>query len=211
MNIDIFIIYTTVAFFYITSPGPAILLAITNGLKTNMQVVTVASFGNILGLSILSIASILGLGTILTTSVILFMTVKFVGAFYLIFLGIKFIKNNKAFDVNISQDKIGANRTKLSYFYEAFFLAVTNPKPILFFTAIFPQFLDVNNDILPQFVIMTLIFLTISFFSLCTYGLLAKKSRIWLSNNNRMIWLNRITGGIFIAMGVGLLQLKNKI
>jgi len=209
MNIDTLLLYTAVAFFYITSPGPAILLAIFNGLKANIQIVAISSLGNMLGLGILSIASILGLGAILTTSAILFMIVKFIGAFYLIYLGIKFIKNHKALNFDDTNKKIDNDKPKMAYFYEAFFLAVTNPKPILFFTAIFPQFLNLNVDILPQFTMMTIIFLVISFGSLCTYGLVAKKSKVWLSNNKRMIWFHRITGGIFIGMGIGLLQLKN--
>lgn len=209
MNIDTLLLYLIVAFFYITSPGPAILLAIFNGLRADMKIVAISSFGNILGLSILSTASILGLGAILTTSALLFMIIKFIGAFYLIYLGIKFIKDNKALRFEDTSEKIDKSKSKIKYFYEAFFLAITNPKPILFFTAIFPQFLDLRTDILPQFIIMTIAFLTISFFSLCTYGLLAKKSKVWLSNNNRMNWFHRITGGIFITMGLGLLQLKN--
>ncbi|WP_294965536.1 LysE family translocator [Sulfurimonas sp.] len=185
MNTDTLLLYTLVAFFYVTSPGPAILLSIFNGLRSNMQIVAISSFANVLGLAVLSIASILGLGVVLTTSSMLFMIVKFIGAFYLMYLGIKFIKNNKAlsFDDNKRVDK---NKTKLSYFLESFFLAVTNPKPILFFTAIFPQFLNLDIDIFPQFTIMTLIFLSISFSSLCVYGLVAKRSKVWLANNNRM-------------------------
>lgn len=209
MNVDTILFYTIVAFFYITSPGPAILLAIFNGLRADMQIVAVSSFGNMLGLGILSIASILGLGVLLTTSAILFMIVKFIGAFYLIYLGIKYIRNNKTLNFDNNNKQIDKNKTKLSYFYEAFFLAVTNPKPILFFTAIFPQFLNLKTDIFPQFTIMTIIFLIISFASLCTYGLVAKRSKVWLSNNNRMTWFHRITGGIFIGMGVGLLQLRS--
>lgn len=209
MNTETLLIYTVVAFFYITSPGPAILLSICNGLKANMQIVAISSFGNMLGLGILSISSILGLGGILTASSILFMIVKFIGAIYLIYLGIKFIKNNKALHFDDSNKKIDKDKRKLSYFNESFFLTVTNPKPILFFTAIFPQFLNLNTNILPQFTIMTIIFLTISFISLCTYGLVAKRSKLWMSSNNRMTWFHRITGGIFIGMGIGLLQLEN--
>ena len=108
-------------------------------------------------------------------------------------------------DIN-SNEKIKSNK---SYFFESFFLAVTNPKPILFFTAIFPQFLDLSVSILPQFLIMTFAFLFISFFSLCSYAYLAKRSKSYLSDKNRMNWFHKITGGIFISMGIGLLSLKN--
>jgi len=208
MNIENILLYSVVAFFYITSPGPAIILAIYNGLKTNMKVVFISSSANILGLFILSSASILGLGTLLKTSALLFMIVKFIGAFYLIYLGIKFIKNSSVLDISDIDENINLKSNK-SYFIQAFTLAITNPKPILFFTAIFPQFLDTSIDIFPQFAIMTLIFLIISFSSLCTYGFLAKKSRKLFKNITFMNIFHKITGGIFISMGLLLTQLKN--
>jgi len=208
MNVDTLLIYIVVAFFYITSPGPAVVLAIVNGLRANMKIVALSSFANILGLFILSSASILGLGVLLTTSATLFMIVKFVGAFYLVYLGIKFLRNKSVLNLEDINSNTSIKKSS-TYFYESFFLAVTNPKPILFFTAIFPQFLDVNAAVLPQFFIMTFIFLFISFSSLCAYAYLAKKSKTYLSNKNRMNWFHKITGGIFISMGIGLLSLKN--
>jgi len=207
MNIDTILIYTIVSFFYITSPGPAIVLAILNGLNTNLKILAISSFANISGLFILSSISILGLGTLLTTNIIIFNIVKFIGAFYLIYLGIKMIKNGK--ELNLNNNLSSKNKTNLNYFLESFFLAVTNPKPILFFTAIFPQFLNLNNEILPQFIVMTSIFLIISFSSLFTYGFIAKKSKKLFTNKSHMHWFHKITGGIFIGMGIALSQFKN--
>ena len=208
MNLDTLLIYTTVAFFYITSPGPAVLLAVVNGLRSNMKVVAAAAFGNILGLAVLSTASILGLGTLIKTSALLFMTVKFVGAFYLIYLGYKFLTNRGGLHFN--DTKIDTNKSTFMYFKEALLVAVTNPKPIIFFTAIFPQFLDISRDITPQFLIMTAIFLIISFVSLCLYGLLAKHSKRWLQRGNIMTWISRATGGLFISIGIALMNLKQR-
>lgn len=210
MKHETLLIYAVVAFFYITSPGPAIVLAILNGIRADMKTVAIASLGNIIGLLLLSTASISGLGVLLTTSALIFMVVKSVGALYLIYIGIKCILNGRGLSLGKSLHTENLGKSRTSYFYEAFFLAVTNPKPILFFTAIFPQFLDLQADILPQFVIMTSIFLTISFSSLCTYGFTAKKSKTWLTGHNRMLWFHRMTGGVFIALGVGLLQLSSR-
>lgn len=207
MNIELLIAYTITAFFYITSPGPAVLLAVSNGLTSGMKAVYISSLANITGLAVLSIASILGLGLILKTSAVLFLILKVIGAIYFIYLGIKFIRQNKA----ISFDENHIDKTKKSpaaYFREAFFIAVTNPKPILFFTAIFPQFLDTDKALWPQFTLMTLIFLLISFGSLCCYGYLSGKSKRWLNNTSALRWVNRITGGLFILLGLGLLKLK---
>lgn len=208
MNIDTLLLYLVVAFFYITSPGPAIILAIINGLRTDMKTVAITSLANSLGLFILSTAAILGLGIIITTSATLFIIVKSIGALYLIYLGIKFLSNRGGF--NIDENKEGyIVKSRKQYFFEAFFLAITNPKPILFFTAIFPQFLDLKSAISPQFFIMTGIFLFISFFSLCAYAYLSKRSKAYLSNKNSVNFINKITGGIFVLMGISLLRLKN--
>ena len=208
MNLDTLLLYTTVAFFYITSPGPAVLLAVVNGLRSNMKVVAAAAFGNVIGLAVLSTASILGLGTLIKTSALLFMIVKFVGAFYLIYLGYKFLTNRGG--LNFDDSNIDANKSIYLYFKEALIVAVTNPKPIIFFTAIFPQFLDISRAIAPQFLIMTAIFLTISFTSLCLYGLLAKHSKKWLQKGNIMTWISRVTGGLFVSIGIALMNLKQK-
>jgi len=208
MNIDTLLLYLVVAFFYVTSPGPATILAIINGLRANMKTVAITALANVLGLAILSTASILGLGLILTTSATLFMIVKFIGAFYLIYLGIKFLRNRGGLNIDENKDEF-VQKSKIKYFFEAFILAITNPKPILFFTAIFPQFLDVNSAIAPQFFIMTGIFVSISFFSLCTYAYLAKSSKEYLQNKRSVNIINKLTGGIFILMGIGLLRLKN--
>jgi threonine/homoserine/homoserine lactone efflux protein len=208
MNIDTLLIYTIVAFFYITSPGPAVILAIVNGMRANMKIVILSSFANVLGLFILSTASIFGLGILFKTSSNLFLLVKVIGAFYLIYLGLKFLLNKNSFIIDENNEK-EKNKSKKFYFLESFFLAITNPKPILFFTAIFPQFLDMQANVLPQFLVLTGIFLFISFTSLCVYAYLAKKSKKWLSNKNRLTWFSRITGGMFIGLGVGILQVKN--
>ncbi len=210
MNIDIILAYTITAFFYITSPGPAIVLAIMNGLRANMKIVAISSFANILGLFILSSASILGLGILLKTSATLFFIVKLIGAFYLVYLGIKFFRNNNIINIDDLEKQERKNRTKKSYFFESFLLSITNPKPILFFTAFFPQFLSLENPILPQFFIMTSIFMFISFFSLFTYGYLAKKSKYYLKNKSIMNFIHKLTGTMFVGMGISLLTFKNQ-
>ena len=208
MELHTVLLYSVVAFFYILSPGPAVFLAITNGLRADLESVTIAAFGNIVGLLFLSIASILGLGAIIMASATLFMVVKVVGALYLIYLGIKFIRANTTLEIDRQRGEFTRAKTKKEHFKEAFLLAVTNPKPILFFTAIFPQFLNYKSEILPQFIAMTLIFATLSFTVLFFYGFIAQKSKKLLSNIKRVTWFNRVSGAIFIALGISLMQLK---
>jgi threonine/homoserine/homoserine lactone efflux protein len=209
MNYDLLLMYSLVSFFYIISPGPAIFLAISNGMTTNMKIVALSSLGNIFGLFLLSAIAISGLGALLVTSSTLFMITKLLGASYLIYLGVRQFRKGKEQLLLSEKNTNQVNRRYLSYFKEGFFLASTNPKPILFFTALFPQFLDIETSIIPQFFIMTAIFMFFSFVSLFSYGFISKTAKHFLTNQNNIAWFHRVTGGLFVSMGVGLLQLKS--
>lgn len=209
MSIEVLFIYITIAFFYIISPGPAVFLAINNGAVADMKAVIASSAGNVLGLFVLSSVSILGLGAILISSALLFLVVKIIGAAYLVYLGLKQILKARKLNLVVEQNSNVNALSLKKYFLESFIVAVTNPKPILFFIALFPQFLNINSAIAPQFFVLTGIFMFISFLSLYSYGYIAKSAKRLLNSESIMQWFHRITGGLFIFMGIGLLKLKN--
>ncbi len=207
MTFSTWFLFSSVALVAILSPGPAILLAISNSLQYGVKKVLLSSLGNISGLFILSTAAVLGMGAVLKTSTSLFLLLKIIGAFYLIYLGIKqWRSKHNLFDKKQNKNEAPKNN---SYFYlEGFLIAITNPKAILFFTALFPQFIDLNKELIPQFLIMTLTFMGLSFLVLTSYGLLAYKAKKWFSTSRRVNWFNRIIGSLFILLGVALSQLK---
>lgn len=208
MNIEYLVMYSVVSFFYVISPGPAVFLAISNGMTADTRAVAASSFGNIVGLFLLSSISILGLGAIIIASATIFLIIKLLGATYLIYLGIKQFRTQK---ISFTDQKVQveSSRPLFSYFREGFLLAVTNPKAIVFFTALFPQFLSLESAIMPQFLIMTALFMAMSFSVLFSYGTISKSAKGLLNNQHRMVWFHRITGSLFISMGIGLLQLRN--
>ncbi len=208
MSIEHLLMYCVVSFFYIISPGPAIFLAISNGMTADIKAVTMSSLGNICGLLVLSVISILGLGALIIASSTFFFVVKLLGAAYLIYLGIKHWRDQKSSISNPSL-QLKSHRRLFSYFREGFFLAVTNPKAIVFFTALFPQFLNLESAIVPQFIVMTTLFMAISFGSLFSYGYVSRAAKHLLADEHRMSWFHRIAGGLFITMGIGLLRLEN--
>ncbi len=208
MSLDTLLIYTTVSFFYIISPGPAIFLAIANGMTGQIKAVLASTLGNIIGLFILSAISMIGLGSIILASATLFFITKIVGASYLIYLGIKQFKASKASRPSNFQAQHVKNKRLNSYFIEGFLLAISNPKPILFFIAIFPQFININHSLMNQFFALTGIFMVLSFLSLMLYGVLGKKSKKLFQSPSGMAWFHRVTGGLFVFMGVALLKLK---
>jgi len=209
MDLSFWLLFLAVATVAIASPGPAILLAISNSLSYGMKSVVLSSLGNIAGLFILSSGAIFGLGAILKTSTTLFLVIKVVGAAYLIYLGIRQWRSKTDLFINggMTQKKVKSNK---NLFLEGFLIAITNPKAVLFFTALFPQFINLQNALIPQFFIMTLSFMGMSFMALTTYGLLAAKAKRWLSTSNRVKWFNRTIGSLFVLIGIGLLQLRTE-
>ena len=207
MDLSTWLLFMGVAIVAVISPGPAILLSISNSIRFGVSKVLLSSFGNICGLLILSIAAIFGLGTILKTSTTLFLVIKLIGATYLIYLGIRQWRSKTNFFECVEKESTQLKSNK-RFFVEGFLIAVTNPKAILFFTALFPQFINMQASLVSQFLIMTFTFMAISFVALTTYGLLAKKTNKWLSTGQRAKWLNRTLGSLFVLIGVGLLQLK---
>jgi len=209
MDLHSWYMFTILSFLTIISPGPAILLAINNGLMENIKSVLISSFANILGLFCLSSISILGLGAILQASSTLFLIMKVLGASYLIYMGIKQFRNlENIFNSNAS---IKVEKNSWKVFRKGFLVSVTNPKPIIFFTAIFPIFLNPSISLVPQFFIMTFTFMFLSFASLMSFAHFAKSFKFWFSSKKRVRLFNHISGSIFIMLGFGLLRVKNKI
>lgn len=209
MNYEILLLYSIVSFFYIIVPGPAIFLAIYNGISSGLHSVMASALGNIIGLMFLSALSISGLSAILMTSSTLFIIVKIIGAFYLIYLGYKQFRAGKNTSTNIKSTVTESTDSLLSFFREGLFVAITNPKPIAFFAALFPQFLDTDKPVFLQFAVMTLIFMFFSFLSLSTYGYLARRAKGLLASSGGIEWFHRISGGMFVGMGLGLFHIKN--
>lgn len=210
MEFHTWLLYATVAFIAIVSPGPAVLLAINNSLMYDLKATIFSSLGNVLGLFVLSSAAMLGLGVVLKTSMILFTAFKIVGALYLIYLGIKQFRNLHNIFERVHLNHVKSSVHYFAIFRKGFLICITNPKPIIFFTALFPLFLEPTAPIVPQFFILTLTFMAFSFMTLMSYAFFARSLKGWFRTRNRATWFNRSSGAIFVGLGFGLLGLERK-
>ncbi|MDD3342537.1 MAG: LysE family translocator [Sulfurospirillaceae bacterium] len=210
MDLHTWLLYTTVAFIAIVSPGPAVLLAINNSIKYDITAVVFSSLGNILGLFILSAGAMLGLGVVLNTSLLLFTAFKIIGALYLIYIGWKQLRNINNIFANVNLE---GQKSKKEYFFifkRGFLICITNPKPIIFFTALFPLFLNPESSLVSQFFILTFTFMALSFSTLMSYAFFTRSLKKWFSTHHRARWFNRISGAIFVALGLGMLGLERR-
>lgn len=209
MNIESLLLFTSIGFIAAITPGPAILLVSTNSIKYGIKKSVATILGNITGLFSLSLLAVLGLSTVILYSAPIFTALKFVGALYLIFLGVKLWRNGFLIAEN-TLIKSGtleqpATAPKLYKLYtQGILISLSNPKAIGFTTALFPQFIDTNQPLASQFLVLVLIFMTLSFSCLLGYGLLAVKAQHQTENSAMQKLIGKLFGVAFIGSGVAL-------
>ena len=211
MQLPTLLAFTAVAAVAIVSPGPATLLTLRNAMNHGPRSALWSSLGNVCGLFCLSAAAMLGLGVALKSSALLFGAVKLAGAAYLFYLGLRQLLGHSA--ALIAAANVPQRRSPRPHrlFGEAVLTAVTNPKPILFFTALFPQFLDARAALLPQFFLLTGVVMALSLCSLLAYSLLATRARGLLLRARFARWVDRVVGAVFVAFGAALLALRRPV
>jgi len=147
--------------------------------------------------------SFTGLGLVISSSELAFNIVKWIGAAYLIFIGVKLIfSESKKLNVSGNSSKTKFEYSKIKQFSGGFLVGATNPKAIVFFTAFFPQFIDMAKPLLTQYFILVSTFAVFEVFWLALYAYFGSKSSKWLMSNGREKVFNRVTGGVFVGAGV---------
>ena len=209
MTLQSWLMYLALVFVATSTPGPAVLFIITNATLHGWRKAVFAALGNIAGLLCLGIIAVTGLGTILNTSEIIFNMIKYMGAAYLIYLGIKLLVQKNTDLMTINNQLISKNISSRKLFFQALGVALSNPNAIVFLTALFPQFINTNQILFPQFSMLIFTLMIFSFSFLMFYALLAHKAKIWLSKPSRIKAFNRTSGSIFVGIGVFLATSSN--
>jgi threonine/homoserine/homoserine lactone efflux protein len=202
--------YLTFVLAATATPGPAVLFITTNSLLYGWKKTLFAALGNIIGLFCLGIIAITGLGAILKMSVLVYSIIKYLGASYLIYLGLKMIFQ-KHTDLEIFDELYEKKRiSSQKLFFQAFLVAVSNPKAIIFLTALFPQFINHQNSIYPQFSVLISILMFFSFSFLLFYSIIADHAKGWISKPGRIKIVNKTSGSLFVGFGLLLATSSNK-
>jgi len=199
MPFDLWLTFAAASIALLLIPGPTVLLVLSYALSKGRSVAVASAAGVALGDLIAMTASLLGLGALVLASATLFTALKWVGAAYLIYLGIKLVRSAPTSGLQLpATDSITASRV----FGHTAAVTALHPKSIAFFIAFVPQFIQPNTPLVPQFAILITTFVTLAALNAFAYALAADRLRRVIAQPNIITWITRAGGGALIAMGI---------
>ncbi|MFN3248871.1 LysE family translocator [Roseibium album] len=202
MSFDLWLIFVVVSLLPAISPGPGIMLAISNTLRFGRNATLASATGNAAGLVLIGYAVAFGFGALMSTSALAFTLLKFIGAAYLIYLGLKVWRDKSGFQVSAETQVSRKSAWKL--FLEALLVSVTNPKAILVITALFPQFMRSGRVDLLEISVLSFTYAALCFANHAAIAFAGGHLRRFLTSARRMRWVRRVTGGLFVGFGSAL-------
>lgn len=196
------VLFVGISWALIITPGPDMLYVITRGVAYGRKAGIVSAIGVICGILVHTTATAFGLSLMLQTSAVAFLIIKYVGAIYLIHLGIKTWQDRRIFNTQT----LSSSTSSRLLFRQGMMSNILNPKIAIFFLAFLPQFVDRGSyQVVFQLAVLGLIF---AFFGLCFLvfvGYFAGTVGIWLTSQPRYIRsLRWVTGGVLISLGARL-------
>jgi threonine/homoserine/homoserine lactone efflux protein len=184
-------------------PGPTVLLVVSYALGQGWRTVLPMTVGVALGDFTAMTLSMLGLGALLATSATLFTILKWMGAAYLVYLGIRLWRAGGTLDAAPRTDAVSAAKM----LGHAWLVTALNPKSITFFVAFLPAFLDPKADFLTQMVVFETTFLVLAFANAFGYALVAARARGFVANPRAIGVVNKVGGGLLIGAGAATVTL----
>lgn len=204
MSVEFFVIYSVTVFVASIVPGPSMLLALTHGMKYGAKRTVASALGNLSVTLLQAAVSIAGLGAILLASETLFNLIKWAGAAYLIYIGIKIWISPNIIVSEEAVDHQSAKTPLLKMYLQAALVTAGNPKAIVFFTAVFPLFIDRNGAYLPQFIMLMGTGGIIAFGCFMIYAIGGQKVVTLFSRAAVGKYINKVIGGTFVGAGISL-------
>ncbi len=187
-------------------PGPSVMFVIARAVAWGRVTAVLTALGNALGMLLLSVFIAIGLGPLLQRSELLLLVVQVLGGLYLIHLGLEAYRHRQEH----ADDMIKIEEVKPSNFQilrQGFTVGALNPKALVFFSAVFPQFVDAEaGSITFQLLMFGVIFAILSFLLDGMWGLIVGSSRDWfVTSKNRLVVLRVVGAVVMMALGIGVI------
>lgn len=207
LSIESALAFALASFLLIVVPGPSVLFVVGRSLTLGRRGGLLSVAGNELGGLVPITAVAIGIGALVSESIVAFTVIKIAGGAYLVFLGVQAIRHRHAAAPASSAPGSGSR-----LLWQGFMVGATNPKTIVFFVAVLPQFVDPGRGGVPaQMMILGLIFTLVALVCDSIWALIAGTARSWFARSpRRMSQMNTAGGGMMIGLGSGLLLTGNK-
>lgn len=198
-----YLTYLLIASLMIASPGPGVVFSICNSLRYGFRGTAPGVAGVATGNFLVALASATSIGAALGSSPTAYAVAKLVGALYLIYLGIKMLFSKSIELRNDSEKNQTHGHTSFTRFKEGMTLTLSNPKAVLFFVALFPQFIDSTRSYIPQFLLLSLTFCILICLIHSIYAVFfAYSVKLRLMSSGGFTVINRIGGVCFLGFAV---------
>ena len=198
-----FLAFAAAAFVVIAIPGPSVLFVVGRALAHGRRTALASVVGNAFGLEVVAVLVALGVGTLVQRSYPVFMAVKLAGAAYLVWLGIKAIRQRRSLASAMAGTRVTPGDWRAAR--EGLVVTVTNPKSVILTAAILPQFVHRAAGHVPeQMLVLSVVSFVIALVSDGCWGLAASTVRSWFARSPRRLELVGGTGGLaMIGLGIG--------
>ena len=199
MNLFLWFQFALVCTIGAMSPGPSLAVVIRNNISYNRLAGIMTSIGHGLGIGVYATLAVLGLGFLLQTNETIFLLIQILGLSFLFFLGLLFIFKKQT-EKKINED----NQNQLNSFLQGFLVAIVNPKIIIWFTAIYSQFISIEASIFFNLIlILTASFIDAIWYIIVSITITGYGVKNFLINKRKMI--QKITGSFLLIIAISLL------
>lgn len=203
VEVDTWMVYVGTVLVFMSTPGPSQLLMLSNSISSGFRKSIYTAAGDLSANFLQMAVASVGLASVMASSREFFVVVKWAGVTYLVLLGLRLLLTKTTTETL----QVSSARSRKSLYWQGFITSAANPKAVVFFAALFPQFIDPARPLFPQFIALSLTYLTIDATFLCAYGKLATWiSRVILPSARQ--YLDKVSGSFLIGAAV-LLGLKD--
>lgn len=204
MTLHLWLAYTGIIAVLIAVPGPSALVSMTHGLRYGRRRALATVVGGVLAAMTLMTASALGLGAVLAASTTAFTLLKVVGAAYLIWLGISAWRDKGQPETVVVSGESAEIPGSLKLLRKGYMVGISNPKDLLFFAALFPNFIDASQPHAIQFTTLAVTWAAIDFSLMFAYACAGRRLAGLFASRKRLRILNRAIGSLFVFAGSAL-------
>jgi homoserine/homoserine lactone efflux protein len=206
MHWEVFAAFAVTNLLFAFTPGPAVLLTVSHGMRGGVRDALKVGLGVQAGNSVYFTLSAIGLGALLQASETAFHAVKWIGAAYLVWLGVRTWRNARRQAEAAAKPAVPSGARP---FLDGVLTQLANPKSVLFFGAMMPQFIDPAGPLVAQYALFGLICVVVEMPVLLGYGWLAAHGRAYSRRSPRFaLWRERVSGGLLIGVGASLAAIR---